>query len=65
GSPRIWRLSVSLSQLSNTLPQFPCCSCCGVNSIQIASVPLTGFPLPAICPTSVSLQKTFFPERSV
>ncbi|CAD6502869.1 BgTH12-05463, partial [Blumeria graminis f. sp. triticale] len=55
----------SLSQLSNTLPQFPCRSCSGVNSIQIASVPLTGFPLPAKCPASVSLQKTCLPERSV
>ncbi|VDB90841.1 Bgt-51322, partial [Blumeria graminis f. sp. tritici] len=38
-------LSVSLSQISNTLPQFPYCGCSSVNPIQVTSVPLSHFPL--------------------
>ncbi|CAD6501111.1 BgTH12-01365 [Blumeria graminis f. sp. triticale] len=57
--PGFWRLSVSLSQLSNKLPQFLCCGCSGVYSFQITSVPLSCFPLQETCPTSISLPKSF------
>ncbi|CAD6500705.1 BgTH12-06412 [Blumeria graminis f. sp. triticale] len=60
--PGFWCLIVSLSQLSNTLPQFQCHGCSSVYSIQFTSVPLSRFPLQATCPTSITLPKTFISE---